>query len=114
MEGSILSDLMVVFLQYNIWNINTSAAGHEGRMSVGGNLRRQGRGFFDILTAPGSRTGGEKRKRPVRTEPENATVASSYATPCQTVRKHVKAAQLLTVLPESKIDTYMHRALICT
>jgi hypothetical protein len=84
MEGSTLSDLMVVFLQYNVYGIEIGALlVMKGECRVVGDLRRRGRGFFDILTAPGSRT-EKNRKRRVRTEPENATVTSSYATPCQT------------------------------
>jgi hypothetical protein len=99
---------MVVFLQHNLYGIETRAQlVVKGECRVGGKWRRRGRGFFDILTATGSRTegkGGEKKlKRPVRTEPENATVTSSYATRFKQVRKHVKAAQLLSVLHESTI-----------
>jgi hypothetical protein len=59
----------------------------KGERRVGGYWWRRDRGFFHILTAPGIRTegeGGKKRKRPVRTEPENSTVTSSCATPFQT------------------------------
>jgi len=79
----------VVFLQYGLYGIETRAQlVMKGECRVGGYWRRRDRGFFDILTAPGSRTegGGKKggkRKRPVRTEPENTTVTSSSATPFQ-------------------------------
>jgi len=93
---------MVAILQHNLYGTEIRAQlVMKGECRVGGCWRRRGSGFFDILTATGSRTEGGRGggTRPVRTEPETATVKSSYATPCQTsteTRKDLAAAIGLT------------------
>lgn len=59
---------MVVFLQHDLYGTETRAQlVMKGECRVGGYWRRRGRGFFDILTATGSRTEGEGEEKKEKT-----------------------------------------------